>query len=218
MTRLSQPVRGFNLLELLVSAALLAMIGSVILTSLSSSIDTKEEVDAVSDRYHQVRTAMSRMTREISMAYLSGHRNSVDPTVITRFEGGADSLQFVAFGHRPMRANAKESDQRELGYTIDHDPISGTQSIMRRVQPNPDVDTDEGGRTQVLCENVRELTFEYWDARKEDWVEEWDTDDARRANQLPPRVRITFTAVMQNGIEETFTTQTRIRMLAPLNF
>ena len=62
--------RGFSMLEILIAAGLMGIMGALMVTSLSSSMDVKDAVETASDQYHLVRQGMSRMVREISMAYL----------------------------------------------------------------------------------------------------------------------------------------------------
>jgi general secretion pathway protein J len=212
--------RGFSLIELLVAASLLAIMGALMVQSLSSSIEAKENVEHISNRYHLVRSAMSRMVDEISQAYLSGHRSETEPRNETGFKGERDSLRFTAFGYVPRVEDEKKSDQRQLGYYLDSDPKSGTESLFRKEQANIDDNFEEGGRALLLLSNVRELVFEYWDPQKEAWNEKWDAEgsDPAMANKLPSRVRIKMTVVMEDGVEQTFVTQTKIWLTAPLGF
>ena len=70
----------------------------------------------------------------------------------------------------------------------------------------------------VLLSDVRELTLEYWDAPKEEWLDKWDAQgsDPNQASKLPQRVRLKITAVMGDGEQQTFMTQTRIWLPAPI--
>jgi type II secretion system protein J len=209
--------RGFSLIEVLISASLLALIGGLLLQSLSSSIDAKDAVDSTSNRYHLVRSAMSRMIDEISMAYLSNHRSSLEIRAQTGFKGEHDSLNFTAFGYVPRVEDSKQSDQRELGYFLATDPKTLTQSLMRREQPNPDLKFDEGGRVQTLLPNVREVEFAFFDPQKNEWAEKWDAAGTE-LNRLPSRVRIKFKVVLEDGTEQTFVSQSKLWLLSPLNF
>lgn len=211
-------LRGFSLIEILVSAGLLAITGALLLQSLSSSLDAKDAVETTSGRYHLVRSAMSRMVDEISMAYLSKHHALAEPRTETGFLGERDELHFTAFGYVPRVADEKKSDQRQLAYYLDTDPRTQTESLFRREQANLDDNFEEGGRALVLLPNVRELTFEYWDSAKESWEEKWDAAGAEHTEQLPARVRIKLVAVMDDGQEQTFTTQTKLWLLKPLTF
>jgi type II secretion system protein J len=211
--------RAFSLLEILIASSLLALIGALLAQSLSSSIDAKDAIETTSNRYTVVRSAMSRVVDEISMAYLSNHRpgGTNEIRAITGFKGERDRVDFTAFGYVPRVEDEKRSDQRQLSYFLDTDPRTKTKSLIRREQPNLDEEFDEGGREQTLLPDVRELEFEYWDQTKEEWSEKWDaTGD--QVDRLPPRVRIKIVAVMDDGREQTFTTQSRLWMLAPLAF
>jgi len=211
--------KGFSLLEILISASLLTIVGALLLQTLSSSIDAKDQVEKTSGRYHLVRSAMSRMVDEISMAYISGHVAALDPRNETGFVGEREELNFTAFGYVPRVADEKKSDQRQLGYLLDHDRTSGTQSLMRREQANIDDDFKEGGRTLVLLPDVRELEFQYWDKAKESWEDKWDFEAPERSTDpIPERVRIKIVAVMDDGEPMTFVTQTRLFLLRAIKF
>jgi type II secretory pathway pseudopilin PulG len=210
--------RAFSLIEILVAASLLAIVGGLLLTSLSSSIDAKEQVEATSGRFHLVRSAMSRMVDEISMAYLSSHHALSDPRTETGFIGERDALKFTGFGYVPRVADEKKSDQRQLAYYLDTDPKTHTESLFRREQANLDDNFEEGGRALVLLPAVSELTFDYWDAAKETWTEKWDAAGSEHPNELPARIRITIEVAMENGETQRFVTQTKLRILKPLSF
>lgn len=212
--------RGFSLMEVMVAAALLAIVGGLLYTSLSSSIQAKELVEGTSDRYHLARQAMSRMTDEISMAYLSMHHNPTDPRSKSVFKGGRDKIEFTAFGNVPRIADSKEGGSRELAYFLDMDERTGEQGLLRREQADPDTDLDEGGREQTLLPFVTELEFEYWDPTSEDWKDEWDSEESATLNKLPSRVKIKFTAKIDAEGDRTqdFYTQSRLFLTTPINF
>lgn len=206
-------------MEALIAAALLAIVGMMLMTSLSSSIDAKEAVEATSGRYHLVRQALTRMCDELSQAYLSAHSfNASEVRSKTGFRGDRSEIQFTAFGYVPKVADSKHSDQRELGYHLGVDARTQEESLLRREQPEIDDEFDEGGREQTLLPGVKELEFEYWDPTKEDWTDSWDTEESATLNRLPSRVKITLTAVMENEREQTFVTQTKIWLTTPINF
>jgi type II secretion system protein J len=211
--------RGFNLIEILIAATLLAIIGGLLMQSLSSSIDAKDAIEGTSSRFHVVRAATSRIVDELSMAYLSNHRpqNGLEIRAITGFKGDRDRIDFTAFGYVPRVEDEKKSDQRQLSFYLDTDPRTQKKSIVRREQANIDDDFEEGGRIQTLLADVRDLEFQYWDPQKEAWQDKWDAEGTE-ANRLPSRIRIEMLAVMDDGREQTFVTQTKLWMLAPLNF
>jgi general secretion pathway protein J len=209
--------RAFSLLEILIAASLLAIIGALLVQSLSSSMDAKDAIETTSNRYHVVRAAVSRVVDELSMAYISSHRpqSGVEIRAITGFKGERDRIDFTALGYMPRVEDEKKSDQRQLSYFLDTDPRTRTRSLMRREQANLDDDFEEGGRTLTLLPDVRSIEFQYWDPQKDAWAEKWDAAGSE-LNRLPSRIRIEMVVVMDDGQEQTFVTQSKLWLLAPL--
>lgn len=231
--------RGFTLIEVMVATVLLGMMGGGLMMSINSSIKAKDMVEEISGRYQVVRQAMSRMAREISMAYLSKHINVSEPAFVTQFKGKKDSLFFSAFGYVVRQKDAKQSDQQVIGFFLATDK-DGHQSLMRRVHPNLNLDVEKGGRSQVLCPKVSKLEFSYFDSRFEKWDETWIADPTLMAAQGPPAaqqkgeekeagenlpkpwrlpgfVKISMTVQMDEGSEMTWVTETEIPIQDPLD-
>ncbi len=230
-------VYGFTLIEIMVATVLMGMMGVLLMTSINTSVRAKESVEHISQRFHEVRQAMSRMSREISMAYLSKNINANETLFVTQFKGEKNKLFFSAFGHVVSQKDAKESDQQVLGFYLAPDK-KGQLSLMRRMHPRLNLDVTKDGRAQVLCPKVSKLEFEYFDSRYEKWQESWNSDpasliilgqnsgqikkregepgqEAAEANapkpwQLPGFVKISLTAEMGDGTSMTWISETEI--------
>ncbi len=209
--------RGFSLIEILIAGALLAIIGIMLMTTLNSSIEVKERVDGISNRYYLIRQAMSRMAREISMAYISAHKNPNYAVINTQFKGEKSSLSFVAFGGFVRMKDAKESDQREISYFVDSDIKKAQPSLMRKEKVNPTGQLGEEGRAQVLCPNVKSIEFKYWNHKMKNWDSEWQTEGVAMQRSLPLRVLIEMVALLENDVEQKFVTQTEIWITDPID-
>ena len=108
------------------------------------------------------------MSREISQAFISEHRFCDDPRTRTLFAGKRASngmrLDFTSFSHFKIGADQNESDQNELSYFVDSDPEDPKKlALMRREQTRIDEEPEEGGRIQVLAENISEVNFEFYE-------------------------------------------------------
>ena len=62
---------GFTLAEVLVAVAVTSFIGVVVASTLSVGFKAKEVVEVEADLFRELRSGMGRLTREISMAFLS---------------------------------------------------------------------------------------------------------------------------------------------------
>jgi general secretion pathway protein J len=212
------------LLEALISLAIIALMGALIWGSFGPSYQLKETVEAQADRDQEIRMAMNRMAREISMAFLS---NDYDKAryrqMLTVFDGehnagDRDSLTFSSLSHERLYENALESDQSTIQYRIVDDPkIAGQLNLVRREKLIFDDEPSKGGTEDVLCENVQGLVLRYWDPLKLEWTEDWNTLDVERANTLPFDVKITLLVGEPGAIPDAFTTQTPVFLPVPLD-
>lgn len=217
--------RGFTLLEVMIAAAILALMGSVVFGSFARSHAQKLEVEAADDRVAQARTAMDRMAQEISAAFLSEHfdhkRFQQRPSLFKGEDGGGrDTLLFTALANEAFEPDAKESDQAVVKYFIERDRSGDSkfESLYRRHYPLIDEELERKGVRQVLCENVKKLEFQYWDSVKNEWIDEWDTSRPERNGVLPERVKISLVIVDEEGKDRTYTTQTRVMLQRSLDF
>ena len=207
--------RGFTLAETLIGVAILGLIGTLSFGTFSSAVHSQERAEALSDKYHQLRQALVRMSREISQAFISEHRFCDDPRTKTLFVGKRASngmrLDFTSFSHFKMGADQNEGDQNELSYFVERDPEDPKRlSLMRREQVRIDEEPTEGGVTQVLAENVSELNFEFYDPKEDRWEDEWDTEDQELKGRLPLFVKIELVFRNAGGKDEKYSTKTRI--------
>ena len=215
--------RGFTLIEVMIAVAILALIGGLVGGQISSAYNLKTRTEAADQRNQEIRGALQRMQREISMAFLSDHydrqRFQERPSV---FKGehhfGEDKLTFTSFAHERLYKDAKESDQAIFAYTVEDEPGGAGRGIYRRVNPIIDDQWDRGGDKELMVPDVVGLQLEYWDAKDRQWREEWDAGSVERQGVLPPRVRITLTANDETGKERKYTTQTRVFIPRPLDF
>ncbi len=215
--------RGFTLIEVMVAASILAVMGAIVFGSFERAYKEKQEVEAVDDRYAQVRGALDRMASEISVAFLSEHfdrtRYQQRPTLFKgKDDGDDDQLIFTALANERFEPDEKTSDQVVLKYSLDRDPDGDYQSLYRRTNPIIDENAERKGRRQVLCEHVKGLDFKYWDSTQNDWVDEWDASKPEHDGVLPERVKITLKVVDTDGKVLKFTTQTPIMLTKSLDF
>jgi general secretion pathway protein J len=216
---------GFTLIEIMIATAIMAIVSSLVYGSFSRTFETRDFVASVQQRYHGVRLALERMSREISQAFIYECREIDTPTgerhmwTVFKVErsGQIDKLVFSSFSHMRLTRDVNESDQNVLTYYGEDDPEdSSITNLMRKEKVRIDGEPEEGGVPMVMCHDVESLHFELWDETKLDWVEEWDCTQVERLNQIPKLVRITMTVINEFGEEMPFTTITRIFTNKPL--
>lgn len=220
--------RGMTLLEIMVSMAVLAMIALLIYGAVDSLSRGKRSEALRAERGRQGRSALLRIVRELSGAFVSLHIPS-NPALQTRQtlmigqnSMPFDRIDFTSFAHRRTTADSKESDQSEIGYFVVPDPErSGKYDLVRREQTPIDYDAKRGGVVNVIAEDVEKFDVQYLDPMTSQWLENWDTTQAAtgQSGRLPLEVWVTIVlANVPPGVEKTYTTKVVLPMQLPLSF
>jgi general secretion pathway protein J len=225
--------RGFTLIEVLISIAILAAITSLLFGAFSALKKSKDGLTRTQDRQREARLAMARMTRELQSAYLSAHlpinQALMIQKTIFRGERGtpADRVDFTAFANTRLEKDSHVSDQCEISYYGSPNPDgSGTNDLVRRVDSSIDLEPTKGGKVEVLATNIDLLDLQYLDAQTGQWQEGWDTTQSTgQLDRLPLQVRIIL--VLNGGIRSgagrspgtiRLVTKVGLNILQPLTF
>jgi general secretion pathway protein J len=216
--------RGFTLIEVMIAAAITAVIGVLVAGSFSRAARSRDLAQAQDERVTGARVALSRMAHEVQEAFISDHydrkRFRERPTVFEgKDRGEQDDLRFVTMTHGRLVRDVKESDQAVVEYTVEPDPErQGELALWRREKPRIDEDPTRGGTRAIVLEHVKGFDVGYWDWKKQEWARDWTTANNERQGLLPTRVRLRVTLAMPDGKDRTFETQTRVALIRPLDF
>jgi general secretion pathway protein J len=225
--RISQ--QGFTLIEVMISLTLLMVVGASVGQSMATSFETKALVSEANDRYHEGRQIVTRIARELRMAFLRAEvpreGREEDPAVVTRFKGTGDEVYFASTAHVRLYAKTRESDQSEIAYFLkpgDRSEGYRGQTLYRRESRRLDGKPDKGGFIWPIVEGVKTLRFEYWDDTKEigddAWQRDWDSHENEAEPLLPSRIRITLELEMPDRRPPVrFVTQSAPRIRRPIN-
>lgn len=216
---------GFTLIEVMISLAVLSMITVLSYQAMSGTLALTELAREDEETINSGRVAIQRMSREISMSFhdpraYRGQRRqggTLVETYKTMMKGTKDSsfdtLTFTTFSHVRLYHGSKEGDQTEISYYAETDPDDASLFVlMHRESPRIDGDPEEGGVSEILARGVQELHFQYYDYRKEEWVDEWDTESSENRRRLPKGVAIHLILQGPDGEPRSY----RTRVLIPL--
>ncbi len=210
----------------MIAFAILAMITTLCWGSFRQTVKTKNAVESQSGRYRTVRIALERLSREISMAYLS--QNEQDPFqqnkrtfFIASTKVDIDELRFSYLGHQRLYQDADEGDTAQIVYYSGRDRDNGNKiNLMRRETRRLNNLTPEqaSGESDIVCDDVIRLKLQFWDSRDKIWRDEWSTIAATgQLDRLPSKVSITLTVRDERGEQIPFFTEVRLAMQEPLN-
>lgn len=212
--------RGFSLMEVMIAVAIVAFITAVLGGSLVRQLDAKERIAALAERQNTARMALTRMAREISMAFLSKHYNCNERRSVTLFKGKQNGeLTFTSFSHYKWTKDANESDQNEITYSVKADPDGGNKhALFRKEAQRITDDPGEAGKDYVLAHDISSLEFEYYNFDNDTWESDWDTTRSEKKFKLPLLVKLTLKLPFPDGKDQTFVTQSRIMLQDALHF
>lgn len=212
--------RGFTLVEVMVAIAITAILGALTIGTFRQVGRAGDLVRAQTERYAAARVALSRIGRELSMAFVSDH---FDPKQYrerpTLFRGREDTILFTTMAHERLYEDARESDQSVVEYAVDADPEHrGEQALFRREKARIDADPERGGRRDVVADRIAGFRLSYWDSQRKEWVREWSTRATDHQNELPDRVKVELELKLDDGKTEKLSTEARIAITRPLDF
>jgi general secretion pathway protein J len=216
---------GFTLIEVMLALAILAFVTALMWGSFSQTARNKKAIESAQERTHTVRVALTRMAREIEMAYLSDSENTALSNrrtfLVGSSHGDVDELQFSTFAHQRLRAGLAEGDTSLISYFGERDPddrrvLNLMRRETRRLQAeNPN---DIPAEAYILCPDVSRVKITFYDSKMKEWVNDWSTLNASGPQYLPTHVRIMLTVFDERGQEVSYTTDARIQMTEKVSY
>lgn len=180
-------VSGFTLIEVLIAMAILALAVTAIYSSWTAILRaSKVGLDAAAAA-QRARVSVRVIEQALHGAQMFAANGGYYAFVAEN--GSEASLSFVARLPKAFPRSGKfgDLDLRRVSFSLEPDPESGQQLVLRQNPILMELDVDEKNHPVVLARHVRELVWEFWDARAGDWVDEWAT-----TNQLPRLVKISL--------------------------
>jgi general secretion pathway protein J len=207
--------RGFTLLEIVVSLAILAVIATITFVTMANAMRAREVLEEEDVVNRSARVALSTIRRELSLAYLSTNISAVNTyrTVFVAKDNNPDLLIFTPLSHTRRYRDAREGDQTEVTYWLEDDPVhSGASVLLHREAPRIDQEPDKGGLIEPLAYNVHSFDLRYIDPTTNEWKEEWDTTGTVTPERLPRAVQVVLVLLAPDpnddsrSVEKTFAT------------
>lgn len=192
-TRSTQPATrrsGFTLVEIMIAIGLLSLVIAAIYSSWSSILRGTRvglEAAAVGQRS---RLAVRMLEDSLASAQAFAAHMQNHPEYYS-FVGDENSLSFVARLAQSFPRSGKfgDFDVRRLTFQLEDNSEGGHSLVLRQSTLLMEMDQDEKDHPLVLAKNVDKFQLQFWDKKKNEWVDTW-TDNF--TNQLPPLVQVTL--------------------------
>ena len=197
---------GFTLVELLVTASMLAVLAAAGLVVLDAGIRSAQKTRRCGRMVAYTERALSAMAMDLRAAV--EHDGVRLLSLDAQYEGrDADTIDFIAQRVRQWKQEPGVTGRCEIGYYIDNDPDTEERWLMRRQDDTLDEDPLEGGALSQAGPFVSELNLEFFDGL--DWVSGWD--DSQR---FPEAVYISIVVVDPDENEEPLHFETTVTIPA----
>jgi len=189
---------GFTLVELMIALGLLGVMMALVTGSYYASTRAKRRIDSRMEVIAMGRVALANMIKEINGAFMDTDDFARTPFLGEQegsFANPEDKLYFTTttFDPRPIGMGGNIA---EIEYRLEeNEDLEGTFFLLRRADPFPDYDPDEGGVTFDIAEQVSGMRIRYQDDNGV-WGNRWDSS---MDGALPRLVEITLHMKSEKG-------------------
>lgn len=194
---------GLSLIEVMIAMAILGVMATMAFMSMQGMIQGQELSESIDEANRGGTLILSKMRKDLQSAFSVTSKDMLPQTEAVKyaFVGNENQIDFVSFANVRYFKNQKESEVVELGYLLKPDSeLNGVSKLYRRHSAKIDDKPNEGGRLDLLANNVFSLRFEYYDHSTKEYKSEWDTSGGGNAGNLPKAVKVTL--VLLRSLEE----------------
>ena len=204
-------MKGFTLLEVLVSMAILVIIMAALYSAYTTNVEAIQIARQNGEVHQTARIVLDRMTRDLQSALIQvsvpSEKIKLGMVGEDRELDGrrADRIDFTTVTHLPLTEKGPASDLCEIGYLVDEDSEDKTLVLMRRDDSSVDEDFTQGGSLQEMARNVMEFTLTYQDSRGEE-SGKWNTLEGTPGAGLPVLIKVRLVLRDELNREHVFST------------
>lgn len=191
-------MRGFTLIEVMITIVILTSIVMAVSTMLRGSFDIRAAVAEQSQITQRAGVAMYRIATDVQHAFHLSRkdqvRNGVDRSFKTLFRieprSEGDVFELTTMTHIPLTSGNNESTQTLVHYEIRKDPqISSRSNLYRSELPRVPLDFKDIPKGKLFARGIKSLHITPWIG--DDWGKDgWDTGRRDFQNTIPQMVRI----------------------------
>jgi len=204
-------MKGFTLLEVLVSMAILVIIMAALYSAYTTNVEAIQIARQNGEVHQTARIVLDRMTKDLQSALMQvsipsdkiklglvGEDHEIDGR-------RADRMDFTTVTHLPLTEKGPASDLCEIGYLVEEDSEDKVLVLLRRDDPSVDEDFTKGGSLQEMARNVLEFSLTYQDSRGEE-SDKWNTLEGMPASGLPVLIKVRLVLKDELNREHVFST------------
>lgn len=204
-------MKGFTLLEVLVSMAILVIIMAALYSAYTTNVEAIQIARQNGEVHQTARIVLDRMTKDLQSALIevSAPSDKIKLGLVgedREIDGRrADRMDFTTVTHLPLTEKGPASDLCEIGYLIEENSEDKVLVLLRRDDPSVDEDFTKGGSLQEMARNVLEFNLTYQDSMGEE-SDKWNTLEGMPASGLPLLIKVRLVLKDELNREHVFST------------
>ncbi len=204
-------MRGFTLLEILISISILVTLMIGLYSVYTSTVGAIHGASQKGQVFQMARIALDRMTKDLESAFVESDLpdEKIQLGMISKDQEiddkPADTLDFTTLSHLALDERDPRTDLCEVGYKLVEDPDEDGFILLRRDDGSLDDDITEGGTSHELARQVAGLEISFRNSDGEEF-DNWDTVEGTHGDDLPSLILIRLIIEDRNGREELFVT------------
>ena len=206
-----EDLKGFTLLEVLVSMAILVIIMAALYSAYTTNVEAIQIARQNGEVHQTARIVLDRMTKDLQSALIQvrGSSEKIKLGLVGAnrelYGRRADHIDFTTVTHLPLTEKGPASDLCEIGYLVDADSEAQVLVLVRRDAFSVDEDFTKGGSLQEMARNVLEFKLTYQDAEGKD-SDQWNTIEGRPTSGLPVLIKVRLMLKDELNREHVFST------------
>jgi general secretion pathway protein J len=191
---------GFTLIEILLAFLILGIVLTTVLASFNAVFSTTDALNSGSLYFDMAKNCLNRMTLDLEALYvlqppLYKKPEFDDPPDLYRIVGAASEsggtgfagIRFASSAHVQLEKSRRDGIAEIIYYVQAKDDDSMVLKRADHLYPYPEF--EEKGADPVLCNNLKSLSFKYYDAEGSEF-DEWDSDSDEYDFATPSAIRI----------------------------
>ncbi len=205
---------GFTLIEVMISAAILALIVSMLYIAFASSVKTMETSTEGGEIFRKAGVILNRMAQDISCARLPSEEEEASTQYAFIGEDKTEDdvpQDTLTFSSTALPLQGPSRGIKQVGYYIAPDSETDKLALFMKENTIPALgnSAENAGKGMLLAEGIEGLDLTYYDIQGREW-KRWDTTTPVFAQKLPQLVRISLFFKDDKGELLSLTTSAQI--------
>lgn len=216
---------GFTLVELLVSAVLLALVSAGVAMVMSTCLGAWRAGQARTDLAQEAEAVLDTVGRDLRASFIGRQgffvsadegdgRSYLELTTLSR-----RMLRLVYLAQQAEAPGENLSDLAHVVYFTQPAADGATFTLYRQEMCPPEAEplvqeARDPEEAELLCDGVVSFRLRFWDGQEQEWLSEWDSlavDEGGRG-YLPAAVEIALVVREGGGREQACVTRVPVNM------